>query len=297
MADYLESYAARFELPVRTGARVEGLERDGEAYSVLAGSHRYDADNVVVAAGVMPHEQPVVPAFAAELDPAIVQLHSADYRTPEQLREGPVLVVGASHSGGDISYEVACAGFRTMLSGPDRGEFPIVPESRAYRILFPLGRFLATRVLSLSTPIGRKIRGSARSHGAPLIRVRRAELEAAGIERVVEKTVAAADGKPVLDDGRVLDVANVIWCTGFRYEHSWIRFPVPLDADGFPDQRRGAAPSLPGLYFTGMLFLHSFASMLVLGAAIDGKRVADHIVRRSLGTRGVGAPVAGEAAA
>jgi putative flavoprotein involved in K+ transport len=85
----------------------------------------------------------------------------------------------------------------------------------------------------------------------------------------------------VLADGRVLDVANVVWCTGFRNDYSWIRFPVPKEDDGYPEQRRGAVPSLPGLYFVGMPFLHSFASMLILGAGRDGKRVAEHIVARA----------------
>jgi putative flavoprotein involved in K+ transport len=94
---------------------------------------------------------------------------------------------------------------------------------------------------------------------------------------------------PVLAGGRVVDVANVVWCTGFRNDWGWIRFPVPREDDGYPDQKRGAS-SLPGLYFVGMPFLHSFSSMLVLGACRDGKRVAKHIVSRTSiqpATRGV----------
>jgi len=93
----------------------------------------------------------------------------------------------------------------------------------------------------------------------------------------------------------VLDVANVIWCTGFRNDYGWLRFPLPLDEDGFPAQERGAVPSSPGLYFVGLPFLHSFASMLILGAGRDGKRVADHIAARSRST-GAAKPAGAQAA-
>jgi putative flavoprotein involved in K+ transport len=101
---------------------------------------------------------------------------------------------------------------------------------------------------------------------------------------VLERTVGVEDGKPVLADGRVLDVANVVWCTGFRNDYGWIRFPVPTEEDGYPEQHRGAVPSLPGLYFVGLPFLHSFASMLILGAGRDGGRVAQHITARAAST-------------
>ena len=286
MADYLETYATRFELPVQTGIAVNELERSGDGYVLTAGVRRIEADNVVVATGVFQHDHPVSPAFAAELAPRIRQLHSADYRSPAQLQEGPVLVVGAAHSGGDIAYEVARAGYRTLLSGRDTGQIPVDIEGRGARFLFPLLRFVATRILTVSTPLGRKARPVIRAHGGPLLRVKRADLEAAGVERVIERTVGVKDGKPILADGRVVDVANVIWCTGFRNDYGWIRFPLPVDADGYPEQERGAVPSSPGLYFVGLPFLHSFASMLIIGAGRDGEKVAKHILSNGSGSRG-----------
>ena len=292
MADYLESYAARFELPVRNGVAVESLDRNGDGYVARAGDRRFFADNVVVATGVFQHEHPIVPEFASELDPAIRQLHSADYQGPEQLQPGPVLVVGAAHSGGDIAYEVARAGHPTILSGRDTGQLPVDIESRKARLGFVVLRFVWTRVLTVSTPMGRKAKSDLRTHGGPLLRVKRADLAAAGVERVLDRTVAAEGGKPVLADGRVLDVANVVWCTGFRNDYSWIKFPLPTEDDGYPAQRRGAVPSSPGLYFVGLPFLHSFASMLILGAGRDGKRVAQQIVSREPGRATMGMPLA-----
>jgi putative flavoprotein involved in K+ transport len=286
MADYLEAYAREFALPVRTGIAVDGLERNGDGYAVMAGERRFEADNVVVATGVFQHSNPVIPAFAGELDPAVRQLHSAAYSSPAQLQEGPVLVVGAAHSGGDIAYEVARAGFRTLLSGRDTGQVPFDIEGRTGQVIFPLLRFVATRILTVSTPLGRKARSAIRAHGGPLIRVKQGDLETAGVERVFERTVGVQDGKPLLADGQVVDVANVIWCTGFRNDYGWIRFPLPVDTDGYPEQERGSVPSSPGLYFVGLPFLHSFASMLIIGAGRDGEKVAKHILSNGSGSRG-----------
>ena len=97
VADYLEAYAARFELPVRTSVRVDRLSRAGDRYVVAAGERRFQADQVVVASGA--YQRPRIPTFAPELDPGILQLHSSQYRDPSQLREGGVLVVGAANSG------------------------------------------------------------------------------------------------------------------------------------------------------------------------------------------------------
>jgi putative flavoprotein involved in K+ transport len=279
MADYLEAYAQRFELPVRTGVQAEGLSRNGDGYVVKAGERRFEADNVVVATGVF--QAPVVPEFAAELDPEITQLHSNDYRSPAQLQEGGVLVVGAAHSGGDIAFEVARAGYSTVLSGRDTGQIPVPLESRRMRMTWPLMRFLWTRVLTVDTPIGRKKRAAIRIHGGPLLRVKAADLEAAGVERVFARTVGAQDGLPVLGDGRVIEVANVIWCTGFRPDYSWIDAPISLGEDGYPEQTRGAVESSPGLYFLGLPFLHSFSSMLILGTGRDAERVVKHIASKA----------------
>jgi putative flavoprotein involved in K+ transport len=197
VAGYLESYAARFQLPVRGGVRVDGLSfRDGR-YLVTAGARRFEAGNVVVATGAFHH--PRIPGFAAELDPGIRQLHSSGYRRPAQLREGGVLVA----------------------------------------------------------------------------RVRRRDLDAAGIERV-PRTTGARGGLPLLEDGRALEVANVVFCTGFRHDFSWIDLPV-FDTGDEPRQDRGVVASQPGLYFVGLHFLTSIVSPLVGGVGHDAEHVAARI--------------------
>ena len=119
------------------------------------------------------------------------------------------------------------------------------------------------------------MRSTVRHGGAPLLRYRRKDLLAAGVERVLARTVSIKDGMPVLDDGRIVNVRNVIWCTGFRPDYSWLRVPFEIGPDGYPVQYRGVVDSAPGLYLVGMLFLHSFASMLIAGTASDAERVSE----------------------
>ena len=281
MADYLASYAAHFELPVRLGTAVESLTQEDGRFVARAAGSSIAAETVVVASGVF--TKPHVPGFADELAPAITQLHSSDYRNPSQLQDGPVLVVGASHSGSDVAFEAAAA-HEVVLSGRDTGQLPASIESRRGRMLFRGLFFAGTHVLTVDTPPGRKMRTHVRHGGAPLLRYRRSDLRRAGVERVLERTVGVRDGLPVLDGGRVLDVRNVVWCTGFRPDFSWIRLPLEIGEDGYPVQYRGASTT-PGLYFVGLPFLHSFASMLIGGADRDTGRVADQIVAATASPR------------
>ena len=99
------------------------------------------------------------------------------------------------------------------------------------------------------------------------------------MERTDARVAGVRDGRPLLDDGRIVDVANVVWCTGFGKDVSWIELPVTGE-DGWPEQERGVVPAHPGLYFLGLPFLHAFASMLVGGVGRDAERVAEHIAER-----------------
>jgi putative flavoprotein involved in K+ transport len=282
MADYLESYAAHFDLPIRSRTAVDGMTKDGSRYVLTAGDQAFEAENVVVATGVM--QTPYVPSFAPDLDPGITQLHSSDYRNLSQLQEGSVLVVGASHSGADIAYEAA-GRHPTILSGVDNGQIPAPVDTRRGRMGFRVLAFAGKHILTMDTPMGRKMRPHIRHGGAPLLRYRQKELLAAGVERTLARTVGVEGGWPVLDDGRVLDVRNVVWCTGFRPDYSWIDVPFEMGEDGYPVQYRGIVASAPGLYFVGLLFLHSFTSMLIYGARRDAGRVALHILAQRAGRR------------
>lgn len=282
MGDYLASYADRLHLPVRSGVHIDRLDRtaDGAGFLVAAGDQRISARQVIVATGAF--QIPSVPAFAHELDPSIRQLHSHEYRNPSQLQAGPVLVVGLAHSGGDIAIEVA-GSHRTILSGAFHGQLPfrVIDTSRA-RIFWPIINFMFSHVLTIRTPMGKRMRDKVRggSGGAPLLRVRLPDLAAAGVERRDARTVGVKDGRPVLDDGTVLEgVRNIVWCTGYQRDYSWIGAPV-VGPDGWPEEIRGVSQTVPGLYFVGIPFTYAFTSMLVAGAGRDARYVVDRLAER-----------------
>ncbi|RPF26940.1 flavin-containing monooxygenase [Georgenia muralis] len=288
MGDYLEQYAATMELPVRTGVRVERVSRRGGGFTVETSQGALDADDVVIATGG--HTRPYVPELARDLDPGILQLHSTGYRNPGQLQAGPVLVVGASHSGADLSLESA-ADHETYLVGKIHGQIPVGNGGPLTAVAGHLIMFAARHVLTLRTPVGRRLAPRFRHHGAPLERPKKADLERAGVVLLPHRVTGTRDGLPVLDDGRVLDVRNVLWCTGFREDWNWIE-GLPLAEDGYPRQRRGVVDDVEGLYFMGLPFQYAAASGLVLGASRDGRYVAEHIAARRRAQVSAGAAAA-----
>jgi putative flavoprotein involved in K+ transport len=274
VADYMAAYAARFQLPVRSGVAVDLISRNRDGFVVSAGSGTFEADNVIVATGA--HHIPRIPDFAGGLAPQIGQLHSSAYKNPSQLSDGAVLVVGAGNSGAEISYDVSHS-HRVFLSGTPSAQLPVRHGAAAAIFVLPLIKFLGTHVLTVDTPMGRKALPKMKT--APLIRVKLNDLEKAGVERVARVT-GAQDGLPILADGRVLEVANLIWCTGFRPDFTWINLPRAFADDGRLDQYRGVASSEPGLYFVGMYHQYSAVSDVLPGVGRDAAYVVRHIANR-----------------
>lgn len=278
MADYLEAYAGRFELPVQTGIKVDCLSSQGDRFVIAAGDLRFEAKNVVVA--MSNYQSCRVPPLAWELDPGIVQLHSSEYRNPSQLQEGGVLIVGAGNSGAEIALEVAHS-HPTWMSGRDTGHVPFRIDGVAGRFLLTrlVLRFLFHRLLTVNTPIGRKVRQKVLSQGGWLIRTRPKELAAAGIERV-PRVVGVQNGRPIVEGDRIFEVANVIWCTGFHPGFSWIDLPI-FGEDGEPKHERGVVVNEPGLYFVGLHFLYAMSSVMIHGVGRDAEYIAETIASRT----------------
>ena len=201
------------------GVRVDGVRRDGDRYVVTAGETSFEAANVVVASGA--HVAPRIPVFA----PTSTCRSSSStpaYRNPSAAAgRGRVLVVGVGNSGADIALEIA-ATHPTTQSGSLSGHIPPKIDGWVARnIAFRVVRFLGVHVFTFRNPIGRRVIARQMAKGDPLVRVKPKWLTAAGVESV-PRTVGVRDGKPVVEGGRVLhDVANIVWCVGFRQDLSW----------------------------------------------------------------------------
>ena len=269
MADYLEAYADRFDLPVRTGARVSSLTKEESRYLLASSAGRFEAENVVVASGSL--RRPKVPAFAADLDPSVAQLHSGAYSNPNQLPAGDVLVVGAGNSGAEISVELAASGRRVWLSGHDVGRIPLGLGN-------PFTWWLLGKVLTTDSRLGRKLEEGGKGGGTPLIRLTPEDVLRAGVERV-PRTEGVAGGKPRLEDGRILDGDAVVWATGFGPDFGWIELPI-FGKDGYPVHHRGVVEGEEGLYFLALPFQHILTSALIGGVGADARYVAEHLRSR-----------------
>ena len=241
------------------------LATEGDRYIVSADNHAFEAAHVVVATGA--HQRSKIPTFSSELDPEIIQVHSSEYRNPEQLRDGGVLVVGAGNSGAEIALELADTR-HTWLSGRDTGRIPARLQGRIYW-------WLLHKVMNVDTKPGRRMKARISGRGDPLVGFSVEDVTRAGAE-CVPRVVGVTHGKPVLEDGRVLDVASVLWATGFDLDFSWISLPV-FGEDGYPDHYRGVVEGMPGLYFIGLRFLYTLTSALLGGVGRDAEYITNHI--------------------
>lgn len=283
MADYLESYARRFGLQVRTGVTVERLSRVGDRFLLATSAGMIEASHVVVAMAT--YQKPHVPAFAHELDPKIMQMHSSEYRKPSSLRPGSVLIVGAGNSGAEIAMEISQTR-RTWMAGRDVGHLPFDIGgllARLFLARFVL-RFVCHRILTVDTPIGRMARPKIVAEGGLLIRQRPRALADAGVMRA-PRVVGVRGGRPLLADHQVLDVDNIIWCTGFEPGFSWI--DIPVHGLHEPLHERGIVRRVPGLYFVGLHFLYALSSTMIHGVGRDAEYVAKAIADREPAVEGI----------
>jgi putative flavoprotein involved in K+ transport len=278
VADYLQAYVAAFNLPVRLNARVTRLSKTNDGFEVHTAAEVFRARQVVVATG--PFQVPFVPPPAAKLDPAVAQVHSADYRNPQALPEGPVLVVGGGNSGFQIAEELA-AGRTVDLSIATR--YPMLPQRLAGRDLF----WWLTRLGLLRVTVGSRP-GRRMSRRDFVIGTNRKRLERAGVR--FRPRLVDADGRTVrFADHRLLeDVGVVVWATGYRPDYGWIQIPGVV-REGQVVHRRGVT-EVPGLFFLGLSWQHTRGSALLGFVNDDATYLADHIAT-SLGT--VGSATAG----
>lgn len=270
MAEYLERYAEAFELPIHLETNVTGLSRQNGEYLLESTRGKFSTEHVVIATGA--YSNPHVPAFADEVSDERFTCHSSEYENPEQLDLGDVLVVGAGNSGTQIATELASEDEdrNVWLAGRDTGRLPRRLLGRdIFRWLVPLVSLLNLHRTSF---LGRRLYERSASQGDPVFGTEFEMMQAAGVDRV-GRIERIDDGRPVTTEGKRFDVNNIVWCTGFRHDFSWIDVDV-FDDDGHPRHDRGIVEEVSGLYFVGLPWLHRPTSSLIGGVGKDAKHVA-----------------------
>ena len=265
VADYLRAYADAFRLPVRLNARVTSLSRSGDGFEVRTADETFSARRVVVATG--PFQVPFVPPAAGGLDSPVTQLHSADYRNPQALPDGPVLVVGGGNSGLQIAEELSASRRVDVSIGTSP---PMLPQRLAGRDLF----WWLTRLGLMRVPAESRLGRRVQARGEFVIGTSRRRLKGAGV--TFRPRLVGADGRAArFADGSTLDVGVVLWATGYRSDYSWISIPGVV-RNGRVAHRRGVS-DVPGLYFLGLSWQHTRGSALLGFLDEDASHVADRI--------------------
>jgi putative flavoprotein involved in K+ transport len=268
---YLTEYARQFDLPIEYDSRVRAVRRQGESYHVALDDRTYTADQVVVATG--PFQTPRTPDLAQQLDPAIVQLHSSAYRSPEQIPAGPVLVVGGGNTGYQIAQELSATREVHLSIGARQTPLPQRPFGRdIFSYLVATGLMNKTR----DSRLGRRLRDRETLIGSSPRAARRKGIHLHG-------RTTGADGCSVkFTDGTSLEIATVIWATGFGLDHAWIDAPI-FEANGAVEHDRGVTRS-PGLYFLGLPWQHTRGSALLGWVKDDAAHLATRMTNPTQGT-------------
>jgi putative flavoprotein involved in K+ transport len=266
VADYLQAYAATFDLPVRLNARVTRLSRTDDGFEVQTADQTYQARQVVVATG--PFQVPFVPPPAGKLDASVTQLHSADYRNPQTLPDGPVLVVGGGNSGFQIAEELAAT---RQVDLSIATTYPMLPQRLGGRDLFWWLTRLGLMRVTASSRLGRRVAG----RGEFVIGTNRRRLERKGVR--FRPRLVDAEGRTVrfADHSLLEDVGVVVWATGYRSDYAWIHIPGVV-REGHVVHWRGMT-EVPGLYFLGLTWQHTRGSALLGFVNDDAAYLADRI--------------------
>jgi putative flavoprotein involved in K+ transport len=268
IADYLERYAREFELPIRRECRVSALEPADGGYRLETEAGKYGAAQVIVATGA--YQRPHIPAISKRLGDDIIQLHSAEYRNPDQIASREVLIVGAANSGAQIAEDLA-ATHHVHLSRGTR--IPRLPLRLLGKSVHWYGDHLGLIAAPLDSWRGRTQRGDL------LIGTSLGQLKRRHGVTLHGRTVEAGGRTVTFEHGEELEVDAVVWATGYRPDYSWLHAPV-LDAQGMPVHERGVTQSA-GLYFLGMKNQHSRGSSLIAWVKHDAKFTVDRVRARS----------------
>jgi putative flavoprotein involved in K+ transport len=262
---YLEQYAREFELPIRFRSAVQSLTATDGAFVLETDGGRVEADQVVVATG--PFHVPRIPALADQLAPEVFQAHSAAYRNPSDVPGGSVLVVGGGNTGFQIAKELSATHAVQLAIGSRQTP---LPQRMLGRDLFWWLTRLGVLDKTVDSRIGRRAQDRDTLVGSSLLELKRRF----GV--AIKPRVVGASGRTVsFADGSELEVDAVIWATGYRPDHSWIRLPV-TEADGRLRHRRGVT-DIPGLYFLGLSWQHTRGSALLGFVKDDAEFIAARI--------------------
>lgn len=270
-ADYLEQFAAKFELPVMLGDGVVALTSvDGGFAAELTSGRILIARAVILATGGF--QLPVVPDIAARFDVTVQQLTAATYRRPGDIQGASVLVVGDGATGRDIAAELAGSHRATLATGKSRR---LMPERVLGLSTWTWLKRLGLLAASAKSSVGRMMQ---RADPFPDRQRSLDALRHLGVS-IAPRLISAAGRKAAFADGRAAEFDCVVWCVGYRDDSAWVRVADAVDASGRLLHTNGRSP-VDGLYLVGRPWQRNRASALIMGADADAEVVALNVAER-----------------
>ena len=256
--------------PSDSTTRVTRLSRETDGYIAQTTTGVITARQVVVATG--PFQTPRIPALAAGLSHDVTQLHSSSYRNPDQLPDGPVLVVGAANSGLQIAVELAASRPVILAAG---SKPPMLPQRFLGQDLFWWLTRTGAVTKTADSPLARRMRRK----GDLVIGTRPRDLARSDI--IQRGRAIAADRRAVhFADATSAEIAAVVWATGFGHDYRWLDVPGVLDASGAVRHSRGLTTQ-PGLAFLGLPWQHTRGSALLGFVKNDAEWLANELAQHA----------------
>lgn len=261
VADYLEVYASFFQLPVQLRTVVSKVQKVDGIFTVHTEKEVLSARNVIIATGAF--QKPLIPTFSRRLLSSVFQLHSSQYKSPSQIPDGPVLVVGGGNSGAQIAVELAETRDVTMAVSHPLTFLPLrIMGKSMFYWLEKLGLLYAEKDTWRGALFQKK--------KDPIFGFECKEYIRDGKIIVKPKVMMAEENTVIFSDDSTCTVQNVIWSTGFTGNYKWIDIERALDARDLPIHKRGISP-VQGLYYIGLPWQYQRGSALICGVGRDAQ--------------------------
>jgi putative flavoprotein involved in K+ transport len=270
VAKYLENYVSTFNIPIEFNNKIISLKKIDGIFELKSNTKKFKAKNVIVATG--PFHKPFTPVFNKKISKKIVQIHSEHYKNPNQLQDGPTLVVGAGDSGVQILNEISNSDREVYFSG--NTNITSIPQEILGKTLWWWFSKLGFLTVNKYSWMGKKLSTS----GQPVIGTDVKELFKKNNITCVGRTLDAIDETLIFENKEISNLKNIVWATGFKPNFSWIE-NITLDDSSYPVNYRGVS-DIDGLYFLGLPWLYTRGSATLGGVKKDAEYLSKYIANK-----------------
>lgn len=275
MVNYLEKYVATYDIPIHFNNEVVEITKVNDDFLIKTTNDEYQAKNIVIATG--PFQTPMIPTCSNNISSQIKQLHSSQYKNPNQLAAGNVLVVGGGNSGAQIAVELSKEK-DTYLSISKKLKY--LPLSIGTKSIFWWFDKLGILKANHTSVFGKLLQQS----GDPIFGF---ELKKAIKNKEVKmkrRVIGGEQNQVIFEDSSTLEVSNIIWATGFQTNFPWLKIDGVLNTEGKVIHQRGVI-NVNGLYFIGLPWQYRRGSALLQGVGYDAEYIVKHITSKDNKTK------------